>query len=240
VKEEQLQKGFQGTRLGPPYEYRWIDMEPTQTTWKNLSEQRGVFGALIGLFSVLIISYVLGGDRGLILGFLFFGGVGAAIGGLTGRYWGRTDDEPVPLPVRREAWIEHVSDGEFYFMLVRDGRLEFWDKWNRVEQFEVVEYWPMFGDAGISPYKTGWHAIIMTPSVGKPWLIASTMEAMAPIRERFTTIVERFGADQRSAFMKAVERKEKAQEFATEANTTKSSNTPEQLNTSNTSIPNIL
>lgn len=196
--------GFRGARLGSPYVYRWVDLEPTNTTWRNRSERRGVLGAFSGVFVVAILGSVFGGERGLILGTLFLGVFGAAIGGLTAQFWGRTDTEPVPKRVQREAYIEY-ADGDFYFVLHEDDKVCIWQRWDLVRQFEKVDYWPMFGDAGASPYKTGWHAIIMTPLVGKPWLIASSIEADAELRDRFTNLDVRFSADTRAVFMRALE-----------------------------------
>jgi len=198
------EKGYRGARLGSPYIYRWVDLEPTNRTWRNHAERRGFRGAIAGIFLVAIASYAFGGERGFILGSLFLGVFGAAAGGLLGQFWGRTDSEPVPKRVRREAYIEY-DDGDFNFVLEEDGKVCFWQRWELVRQFEKVEYWPMFGDAGASPYKTGWHAIVMTPLVGKPWLIASTMEGDAELRDRFTNLDARFSADTRTVFMRALD-----------------------------------
>ena len=117
----------------------------------------------------------------------------------------RTDGEPVPKPVRREAYIEYAW-GQFYFVLEEDGKARIWQPWELVRQFEKVDYWSMFGDAGGLPRKTGWHAIAMTPLVGQPWLDRfDRIEAEAEVRERFTELDARFSADTRTRFMRALE-----------------------------------
>jgi hypothetical protein len=198
------EKGYRGARLGEPYIYRWVDQEPTAQTWTDLANKKGCLWVLIGLPCAWFVGFVFGG--GALLGFLvllsahivnLLHGVGFAAAP-------RTDGEPVPKPVRREAYIEYAM-GEFYFVLEEDGKARIWQPWEFVRQFEKVDYWSMFGDAGASPYKTGWHAIAMTPLVGRPWMIGSTIEAEAEVRERFTELDARFSADTRARFMRALE-----------------------------------
>lgn len=136
-----------------------------------------------------------------MLGFLFLSYPAAAIAATAARSWGRCDHEPVPQWVDRAARIEAV-DGQYVFVLERNDELQLIAPWDEVERFEVVDYWSMFGDAGKSPHNTGWHAIIVTPSIGRPWLVASTIEAKAPLREKFSVLDARFGAAARAAFMR--------------------------------------
>ena len=114
------------------------------------------------------------------------------------------------------AWptIEY-AEGNFYFVLEDDGKARIWQPWELVRQFEKVDYWSMFGDAGASPYKTGWHAIAMTPLVGRPWMIGSTIEGEAYVRERFTELDARFSADTRAQFMRAFEARKSSAERQT-------------------------
>ncbi|MFX8899262.1 hypothetical protein ABTN01_19170, partial [Acinetobacter baumannii] len=84
--------------------------------------------------------------------------------------------------MRREAYIEYADD-DFYFVVEDNGKARIWQPWSLVRRFEKTAYWPMFGDAGKSPYETGWHAIAMTPDVGKPWMIGSSIEGEAALRE---------------------------------------------------------
>jgi len=203
------EKGYRGTRLGSPYVYRWVDLEPTNRTWRNRSEWRSFWGAVLGFVLVSMAASFLWGERGFILGSLFLGPFGMGAGGMVAQFWGRTDTEPVPKEVQREAYIEYDA-GDFNFVLEEDGKVFFFQRWELVRQFEKVDYWAMFGDAGKSPYNTGWHAIVMTPLVGKPWLIASTIEGDAELRDRFTNLDARFSADTRAVFMRALEARKSA------------------------------
>lgn len=196
--------GFRGVRLGPPYEYRWVDQHPTVKTWQDLAKRNGRLWAAAAVPIWAFGGWVLGGPFGLSCGLLFSFwtfpialelGEGAAH---------RADEEPVPRAVRREAYIEYAND-DFYFVLEVDGEPNIWQPWSLVRQFEKTAYWPMFGDAGASPYKTGWHAIAMTPDTGRPWLICSTIEGEAEVRERFTALDASFGPAARAAFMRAYE-----------------------------------
>lgn len=207
----QAEKGCLGTRLGEPYIYRWMDQEPTKQTWADLANQRGCLGAFIGVVAVVLVCTLVAGIQGFILGFLFLSGFGALAGLFYRQLGGRTDGGPVPKPVWREAYIEYAW-GEFYFVLEVDGKPEIWQPWHLVRQFEKVDFWPMFGDAGASPYKTGWHAIAMTPLVGKPWMIGNTIEAEAEVRERFTELDAQFSADTRVRFMRALEARKSSAE----------------------------
>ena len=201
------ERGYRGGRLGPPYEFQWIDLEPTSQTWTDLANKRGCAWAAVGLPTTWYVGFLLGGEGGFAIAFLLSAMLAQALHGI-GSSRGRGDGEPVPKLVRREAWIEH-DDGVFYFTLAVDGKPEIWQPWDLVGQFERADYWSMFGDAGASPYKTGWHAIVMTPPVGRPWLIASTIEAEAEVRDRFSKLDARFSADARTRFMRQVEAQKK-------------------------------
>jgi hypothetical protein len=195
--------GFRGARLGPPFEFQWTDQVPSGKTWKDVSQRRGCLWAAIGVPGTWFVGYLLAREGGfslavllsMISAFMFHG---------VGLQRCRGDDEPVPKPVHREAWIEHTDDG-FFFAVAVDGKALIWQPWDLVQQFERVDYWPMFGDAGASPYKTSYHAIIMTPAVGKPWLVGATIESMSEVRHRFTTLDSRFSAEARRAFLRQVE-----------------------------------
>ena len=130
----------------------------------------------------------------------------------------RQDEEPVPKAVRREAYIEYAGE-EFYFVLEVDGKAQIWQPWSLVRRFERTGYWAMFGDAGQSPYKTGWHAIAMTPDTGMPWLIGSTIEGEGVVRERFTALDARFSEFARAEFMRAYEARMKSAQSRAEVPT---------------------
>lgn len=200
-------RGYRGARLGPPYEFSWIDKEPTKTTWEEVASRRGCLWLAVGMPCVFYIAYLLGGPMAVGLLFLVSSLPAYALFGF-GHSRSRSDGEPVPKAVSREAWIEH-DDGVFYFALAVDGKPEICQPWELVGQFERADYWSMFGDAGASPYKTGWHAIVMTPPVGRPWLIASTIEAEAAVRDRFSKLDARFSAEARTRFMRQVEAQKK-------------------------------
>lgn len=191
------------TRLGEPFVYRWVDKEPTPITWRQKSDQRGCVGGLILIAIIGLVGLLVAGPFGFIAAIVFLGGFGIAFGGLFAAGT-RTDNEPVPEDVVREAYIAHAG-GAFYFALDADGRPVIWQPWERVLHFEVADWWPMFGDAGASPYKTGWHAIVMDPLDAKPWCVASTIEAMAVVRERRGILETKFGASARDDFMRKLE-----------------------------------
>ena len=56
----------------------------------------------------------------------------------------------------------------------------------------------------VEQVKTGWHAIMMTPAVGAPWCIVSTIEGMSEVRERHSFLNAKFGADARERFRRAL------------------------------------
>jgi hypothetical protein len=201
--------GFRGARLGEPYIYRWVDQEPTQSTWTDLANRKGCLWVLLGLPAAWIGGLLFGGVGLFSIAVLASVHIVAMLHSIGYSRSERTDGEPVPKPVRREAYIEY-SEGDFYFVLEDDGKARIWQRWELVRQFEKVDYWPMFGDAGASPYKTGWHAIVMTPLVGAPWMIGSTIEAEAAVRERFTELDARFSADTRARFLRAYEARKSA------------------------------
>jgi hypothetical protein len=217
-------RGFRGARLGPPYEFSWVDKEPTSKTWEEAARQRGCLWLVVGLPCVVYIVFQFGGSTGLVLLFLI-SALPVFLLFELGRTRGRSDGEPVPKLVRREAWIEH-EDGVFHFSLAVNGRPQIWEPWELVGQFERADYWPMFGDAGASPYKTGWHAIVMTPPVGPPWLIASTIEAEAEVRDRFSKLDARFSADARTRFLRQVEAQKKKSSEGSQPNTFDTSSNP--------------
>lgn len=201
--------GFRGARLGEPYVYRWVDQEPSKRTWTDLANRRGLLWVLIGLPVAWLAGLLFGGVGFFSIAVLLSAYIGVMLHGIGFSRSGRTDGEPVPKPVRREAYIEY-REGDFHFVLEEDGKARIWQPWELVRQFEKVEYWPMFGDAGASPYKTGWHAIAMTPLIGAPWLIGSTIESESAVRERFTELDARFSADTRARFMRAYEARKSA------------------------------
>ena len=205
-------RGFRGARLGPPYQFSWTDLEPTNQTWNEAARGRGCTWMLGGMVLTSILVYSIWGSSGLIIGYLFCALPSVSF------YWlgfrrGRSDDEPVPKRVLREAWIEH-ADGEFFFCLAVNGRPEIWQPWAKVGQFNRTDFWSMFGDGGASPYKTSWHAIVMQPEVGSAWLIGSTMEEMNTLIDRFTQLDLRFSASAREAFMSEVALQERKQRLA--------------------------
>jgi hypothetical protein len=221
-------RGYRGARLGPPYEFKWIDQEPTKQKWSDLAEKRGCIWAAVGLLVTFYVAFLVGGVGGFALAILLSAFLGQ-IYQMIGSTRGRRDDEPVPKAVHREAWIEH-EDGVFYFTLAVDGKPEIWQPWELVGQFERADYWSMFGDAGASPYKTGWHAIVMTPPVGRPWLIASTIEAEGEVRDRFSKLDARFSADARTRFMRQVEVQKKKSPEANQLDTSANpSGVPDRL-----------
>jgi hypothetical protein len=205
-------KGYRGTRLGGQYIYRWIDQEPTSETWADrVNGREGKFGCL-GMILIVALSTVVWGEAGFFLSLLFGGpGLGMILGFVYAGWGRRGDDEPIPKPVPREAWIE-FWDGGFFFVLEVNGEPEIFQPWELVRQFERVDYWPMFGGAGKNPYNTGWHAIVMTPATGRPWLIGSTIEAEANVRERFTELDKRFSAAAHANFMRVYEAEKKRHE----------------------------
>lgn len=214
--------GYRGARLGEPYEYRWVDQEPTRTSWADLAERKGKLWAVAGFPIWACGGWVLGGPTGFGFGLLLaFWTLPIALG-MGEEAAGRRDKEPVPRAVRREAYIEY-ADNNFHFVLEVDGKAVIWQPWSLVRQFEKTAFWPMFGDAGESPYKTGWHAIAMTPDTGRPWLIASTIEGEAEVRERFTSLDARFGPASRAAFMRAYDVRQRASQPTSPAGGTRPS-----------------
>ena len=207
----QAEKGYRGARLGEPYIYRWLDQEPTSQTWEDVAENKGFLWAVIGLPLCWAAGWLLGV---LEISILISTTIASMLYGLGFAAAKRTDEEPVPKLVRRVAYIEY-AEGNFYFVLEDDGKARIWQPWELVRQFEKVDYWSMFGDAGASPYKTGWHAIAMTPLVGRPWMIGSTIEGEAYVRERFTELDARFSADTRAQFMRAFEARKSSAERQT-------------------------
>lgn len=197
-------RGFHGTRLGEPYVYRWIDKVPTSTTWEDLHKKKGCVGGALGALALIAVCGLIWGEAGLIVSTLFLPMLGFAFGHGIATSGMRGDVEPVPRDVTCEVYIEY-ADGDFFFVREVNGEPDIWQPWDLVTRFEHVPYWPMFGDAGECPYKTGWHAIAMTPAIGKPWLIASTIEAQASVRERFAELDARFSADARARFMRSIE-----------------------------------
>lgn len=204
VHQQQLtDTGYRGARLGAPFVYRWIDQEPTSETWRQRADQYRYLWSTVFVLFFAFGGVLLAGNVGLILAALYLTPVAVMAGYLT--YWRRrTDGEPIPRPVAREAYIEYVDD-EFCFVLEVDGKPFFWDRWSRVQQFEVTAYWAMFGDAGQSPYKTDWHAIVMDPIDAAPWCIASTIEGMAAVRERRAALDAKFGMAARTTFLQRLE-----------------------------------
>jgi hypothetical protein len=196
-------------RLGEPYVYRWVDKEPTSQTYKDLSMKIGLKRAVIGAPLIALAAFVIGGENlmGAAVCVMFFVGFWQYRSNMDQNPFihsgGRADDEPVPKDVHKEAFIEYAG-GDYNFVLMVDGVAQIRQPWARVRQFEVTEYWPMFGDAGASPYKTGWHAVAMDPQEGKPWCICSTIEGMADVRERRNALDAKFGADARGKFLRAV------------------------------------
>jgi len=217
-----------GASIGPEFTYRWRDAEPSDTTWAQLAEKREASGMLAGFVGVLMICSTLWGRDGLILGFLFLSYPGAVICGLIARGLGRSDHEPVPEWVDRSAGIE-IRDGQYFFVLECRGKPEIYQPWEKVERFEVADYWSMFGDAGASPYKTGWHAIIMTPQVGRPWLIGSTIEGKATVREKFTILDAKFGPAARAKFMREQMQPKPAAAPASSSNDTDDDGVPQTV-----------
>lgn len=201
--------GFRGARLGEPYIYRWIDQEPSKRTWTDLAHRKGILFVVLGVPMSWWVGLKLGGVGWLSIAVILSTYIGVALHSIGYSTARRNDGQPVPKPVRREAYIEY-AEGDFYFVLEEDGKARIWQPWELVRQFEKVEYWPMFGDAGASPYKTGWHAIAMTPLIGAPWMIGSTIEAEAVVRERFTELDARFSADTRARFLRAYEARKSA------------------------------
>jgi len=203
-RSHQAEKGFRGARLGEPYVYRWVDQEPTSRTWTDLANKKGCLWVLLGLPLTWAAGMVFGGEGLFSIAVLLSAYIVVMLHGMGYAAATRSDGEPVPKQVPREAYIEY-AEGDFYFVLEVGGQAQIWQPWALVRQFEKVDYWHMFGDAGASPYKTGWHAIAMTPAVGRPWLIGSTIEGEAAVRERFTELDARFSADTRTRFMRAYE-----------------------------------
>lgn len=199
-------KGVHGARLGPEYAYRWVDQVPTITTWEDLAKRRGCLWAAAAVPIWGFGGWVLGGQFGFALGLLLsFWTLPIAL--QFGAEAGRGDKEPVPRAVTREAFIEYAN-GDFYFVVTEDARARIWQPWDQVRTFEHADYWATFGDAGASPYKTGWHAIIMTPAVGAPWCIVSTIEGMSEVRERHSFLNAKFGADARERFRRVLAQKQ--------------------------------
>lgn len=214
--------GYRGARLGEPYEYRWVDQEPTRKTWADLAERKGCLWAVVAVPIWTYGGWVLGGPTGFGFGLLLAFWTFPIALEMGAEAAGRRDKEPVPRAVRREAYIE-FADNDFHFVLEVDGKPFIWQPWSLVQQFEKTAYWPMFGDAGESPYKTGWHAIAMTPDTGSPWLIASTIEGEAAVRERFTALDARFGPASRAAFMRAYEARQRANQPKTSVDESRAS-----------------
>lgn len=200
-------KGVHGARLGPEYAYQWVDQVPTAKSWEDLAKRRGCLFAALAVPIWACGGWLLGGPFGFACGLLLsFWTLPIAL--QTGEQTaGRGDKEPVPRPVAREAFIEYAN-GDFYFVVTDDGRARIWQPWDQVRTFEHADYWATFGDAGASPYKTGWHAIMMTPAVGAPWCIVSTIEGMSEVRERHSFLNAKFGADARERFRRALAQKQ--------------------------------
>lgn len=208
-------RGFNGARLGEPYVYRWIDLEPTDVSWNALAERQGCVVALALLPVFAGLGIASGAWFGLELGLLFWFWTVPIMQAIGFSSTKRSDQEPVPKTVRREAYIEYADD-DFYFVVEDNGKARIWQPWSLVRRFEKTAYWPMFGDAGKSPYETGWHAIAMTPDVGKPWMIGSSIEGEAALRERFTALDDRFGEAARQKFMRAYEARKKSAAVASQ------------------------
>lgn len=186
-------------RLGEPFEFRWVDQEPTGTTWQALSERRGCLWGGVFALAIAWIGALIDGLGGAIIAMMFFGVLGLVLGPLV-NLRRRTDDAPVPRSVRREAYIEYTANA-FYFNLEVDGKVAIWQPWERIGRFEKVDYWGMFGSSAVSPVKVPWHAIVATSPTGRPWLISSTIESEAEVRARFIALDQRFGVDARASFM---------------------------------------
>lgn len=191
-------------RLGDPYVYRWVDQEPTRKSWADLAERKGCLLAVAAVPIWIYGGWLVAGSTGFGFGLLFAAWTAPIALQMGWDSAGRNDKEPVPRAVRREAYIEYANN-DFHFVLEVDGKAIIWQPWSLVRRFEKTAFWPMFGDAGESPYKTGWHAIAMTPDSGQPWLIGSTIEGESVVRERFTALDARFSEFARADFMRAYE-----------------------------------
>ena len=192
-----------GEKLGPSFVFAWTDQEPSATTWYQRAERRRLWWSLIFVAGILLAGSAIGGAIGFIVSALYFSALGLILGALA--TWSlRADHEPIPQPVKREVYIDRVSD-DFHFVLEVDGKMHLWGHWSDVQQFEVLPYWPMYGDGSPPTFQSSWHAIVMDPGQGKPWLIASTMEGMAILRERRAALDARFGVAARTAFFTALD-----------------------------------
>lgn len=116
------------TRLGEPFVYRWVDKEPTSTTWRQKFDQRGCVGGLILTAIIGLVGFLVAGVFGFIAAVLLFGGFGIAFGILFAAGT-RSDNEPVPEDVYREAYIAYAGD-TFYFALNANGRPIIWEPWS--------------------------------------------------------------------------------------------------------------
>lgn len=198
-KQKQTDVGFRGARLGTPFVYGWTDQQPTLETWEDRADRsRAIWGGLFVLLLALA-GIILGGGFGLLVALVYLTPI-ALIGGYFVNWYRRSDQEPVPRAVWNEAYIELVGE-QFFFVLEANGKPVRSEPWSRVVQFEVSPYWEMFGDAGASPHKTGWHAIVMDPGDAAPWCIASTIEGMAAVRERRAALDAKFGVATRTKFL---------------------------------------
>ena len=112
----QAEKGYRGARLGEPYIYRWVDQEPSTQTWQGLAKKQGCLLAAIGLPVCWTAAWMLGGEGLFSIAVLLSAYIGMMLYGVGYEHAKRTDEEPVPKAVRREAYIEY-AEGDFYFGL---------------------------------------------------------------------------------------------------------------------------
>lgn len=190
-----------GTPLGAPFHFEWTDPVPTKKTWSDLADERASTFGILAFGGLVLLCYKIWGEAGAFFGGLYVCAPLAALVAMIARDWGRADNEPVPEDIRRTAFIECV-DGAYQFVVLRNGVPSLAKPWEEIEHFEVTDYWSMFRDSGKNPYNTAWHAVIMTPRIGKPWLIGSTMGSKDHLREVFTELDARFGAATRATFLR--------------------------------------
>lgn len=198
-------RGYRGARLGAPFEMAWVDAEPSKKTWSDLAERRGCFGSFLGVLVALAIG-IIGGAVSFIFVLLawFFFGVVIMVFEHWFKHRGRSDDAPVPKRVRREAYIE-LAEGEYFFTLEVDGKVQIFQPWSKVETFARCDYWTTFVEGTESPWKAVVHAIAMYPALGEPWLISKTMEAEGVVMGRRGQLEAAFGKAMREKFFRALE-----------------------------------
>ena len=211
------------------YETAWIEQQPSFATWKEESDRaagREVFTRLALWMVIIVVGHLWYNRSSLssatLAGICVFAPILVFIPMLIilpmahfKENKRRQDNGPVPIPVRRRAFIEHL-DGQYFFGIesqIGSGPLvlEVFRPWAQTAKFSSADYWRTFGDTGRAPVEGGWNAVIMAPSLGQPWLISSTIESDSLVYERVSLLNALFGDAAREKFFRGVKAKDEIQ-----------------------------